>query len=96
MDKDITVIDTKVFVMHAKMKYKSVEGIKCAAMEWNASLDIVEWLSPEEPKAEDVEGTNRNVTPAFAVQTFMDIRFVNSYFKRARIARYRKEAWDIR
>lgn len=58
VDKDIIVIDIKVFVMYVKMKYKSVEGIKCVVMEWNVFLDIVEWLSLEELKVEDVEGIN--------------------------------------
>ena len=37
MDKDITVTDTKVCVIHAKLTHKSVEEIKCAVTEWSAS-----------------------------------------------------------
>lgn len=48
VDKGITVTNTTVCVIHAKVTHKSVEEIKCAVMEWSASSGIAVWLSCEE------------------------------------------------
>lgn len=89
--KDITVTNTTGYVMFASQKTRRVGGTTCAAVGWSACLDFVGQLCLEEPK-ERSAGKTENVVQVFAVWEFTGSQYADSYFKRAKIVLYRKEA----